>query len=66
MRLYFYKFVGDVQSMRHLKDEVDQIKKDVECGIQLADKSFEPEVGDQIHCYTLKSEKGETDWKPGF
>lgn len=52
--------------MRHLKDEVDTIKANIECGLQLADQGIEPEVGDTIVCYTLKKQKQEIDWNPGF
>lgn len=52
--------------MRHLKSEVDSIKKDVECGLQLADKSIEAEPGDRIICYTIKKQKQTIDWSPGF
>lgn len=52
--------------MRHLKNEVDTIKKDVECGLQLDDKSIEVEEGDMVICYTTKKEKEKIDWNPGF
>lgn len=52
--------------MRHLKNEVDTIKKDIECGLQLGDKSIEPEPGDMVICYTVKKEKQTIDWNPGF
>lgn len=53
-------------SMRHLKNEVTSIKKETECGIQLADKSIEPEVGDKLICYTKANQKQTIDWSPGF
>lgn len=52
--------------MRHLKNEVDSIKKNVECGLQLADTNIEVEAGDRIICYTTKKEKETIDWNPGF
>lgn len=52
--------------MRHLKNEVDTIKKDVECGLQIADNSIEVETGDIIICYETKKEKDRIDWNPGF
>lgn len=58
--------LGEVISMRHLKNEVDSIKKDIECGLQLADKSIEPAIGDKIVCYTTSNQKQTTDWNPGF
>lgn len=59
-------FTGELTSMRHLKNEVDTIKKDIECGLQLGDKSIEPEPGDMVICYTVKKEKQTIDWNPGF
>lgn len=52
--------------MRHLKSEVDSIKKDVECGLQLADKSIEAEPGDRVICYNIKKQEQTIDWSPGF
>lgn len=48
--------------MRHLKNEVATIKKGTECGIQLADKSIEPEVGDIVICYTKANQQQTIDW----
>lgn len=52
--------------MRHLKNEVDTIKKGVECGLQLDDKTIEAEQGDKLICYTTKKQREEIDWNPGF
>lgn len=52
--------------MRHLKNEVDTIKKDVECGLRLTDQEILPEAGDTIVCYTTHMRPQETDWDPGF
>lgn len=52
--------------MRHLKNEVDSVKKEVECGLQLADKSIDVEAGDRVICYTMKRETQTIDWNPGF
>lgn len=64
--LSFYVSIGSLSSMRHLKNEVDSIKKEVECGLQLTDQTIEPEVGDTIVCYTLKKQKQTIEWDPGF
>lgn len=60
-----------IASMRHLKDEVDTIKKDVECGLRFDEIAgldglrFEPM--DSIVCYELKKVKQRTGWTPkGF
>lgn len=57
---------GPLSSMRHLKNEVDSIKKDVECGLMLADSSVRFQHGDVLVCYTVKQVPQETDWDPGF
>lgn len=78
MKVKFYESVFEVQNdylnsisgkifeLRHLKNEVDSIKKDVECGIRLdkIDMQFEP--GDIIECYVLKDESQKCEWDPGF
>nr|CAD7456769.1 unnamed protein product [Timema tahoe] len=57
---------GGLESMRHLKNEVDTIKKDVECGLRLNDDSVSFQPGDILQCYEIKHVKQETQWDPGF
>ena len=46
-------FDGKMSTLRRIKDEVDEVKAGVECGIRLG--SFnEYEEGDVIECYTLE------------
>lgn len=52
--------------MRHLKNEVDSIKKDVECGLKLEDQSVEPEAGDILVFYSTSQVRQKTSWDPGF
>lgn len=52
--------------MRHLKNEVDTVKKDVECGLKFADMEEKVENGDVIICYQLVKQAVETEWDPGF
>ncbi|XP_017478138.1 PREDICTED: translation initiation factor IF-2, mitochondrial [Rhagoletis zephyria] len=59
-------YEGHLESMRHLKNEVDTIKKDVECGLRFKDTKVVPQVGDIIVCYTTRMEEQQTDWDPGF
>ncbi|CAD6994125.1 unnamed protein product [Ceratitis capitata] len=59
-------YEGHLESMRHLKNEVDSIKKDVECGLRFKDPKILPQPGDTIICYTTRLEEQETDWDPGF
>ncbi len=57
-----------IAAMRHLKDEVDTIKKDVECGLRfenvvgLEGIRFQPQ--DLIVCYEIKKTKQKTKWSP--
>ncbi|XP_046402143.1 translation initiation factor IF-2, mitochondrial [Ischnura elegans] len=57
---------GELHSMRHLKNEVDSIKTDVECGLQLNDHTIRFKPGDTLICYVMREETRETDWDPGF
>jgi len=57
---------GPLESMRHLKNEVDTIKKDVECGLRFKDTKVLPQAGDILQCYTTNMEAQQTDWDPGF
>lgn len=60
-------FEGELESMRHLKNEVDTIKKDLECGLRLKDfKDVAVKPSDVIVCYTIKQQPQETSWDPGF
>lgn len=56
----------ELESMRHLKNEVDSIKKDVECGLRLASQNFAVKPGDTIVCYKINQQPQETEWDPGF
>ncbi|XP_052863839.1 translation initiation factor IF-2, mitochondrial [Anopheles cruzii] len=55
-----------LESMRHLKNEVDSVKKDVECGLRLNDQLLEMKAGDTIVCYQMNKVPQETEWDPGF
>jgi translation initiation factor IF-2 len=57
---------GEVDSMRHVRNEVDSIHKDTECGLKFADASIRVEPGDTIECYELIDVPQVIDWDPGF
>ncbi|KAK7874382.1 hypothetical protein R5R35_007843 [Gryllus longicercus] len=59
-------FEGTLKSMRHLKSDVDSIRKGVECGLQLEDKTVCFQPGDILICYEMKSIPQKTSWDPGF
>lgn len=61
-----YVIPGSLSSMRHLKNEVDSIKKDVECGLKLEDQSVEPQAGDTLVFFTVNIVSQKTSWDPGF
>lgn len=59
-------FDGKLSSMKHLKNEVDSIKKDVECGLRLEDAEIRFKSGDTLLCYQLKKVAQKIDWDTGF
>lgn len=59
-------YKGKASSIRHLKEEVENIKTNMECGVKLDDAQVEFKQGDQIICYRLVDKVDETDWDPGF
>ncbi len=59
-------FDGQLNSMRHLKNEVDSVKKDIECGLRLENLDVEVKSGDTLVCYNIIKKPMETDWDPGF
>ncbi|XP_046658035.1 translation initiation factor IF-2, mitochondrial-like [Daphnia pulicaria] len=59
-------YEGRAASIKHLKNEVDTIKKDVECGIRLDDASLQFRPGDKLVCYEMKEVPQTIDWDPGF
>ena len=61
-----FLFSGKLSSMRHLKNEVDTIKTDVECGLRFDDTSVSFESGDTIVCYKIRHEPQIINWDPGF
>ncbi|KAG5897283.1 hypothetical protein JTB14_011449 [Gonioctena quinquepunctata] len=55
-----------LSSMRHVKNEVDVIKSDTECGLQFNEKEMDFEQGDTIICFETKKVAQKCDWDPGF
>lgn len=52
--------------MKHMKNDVETVKKGVECGLRLDDAELELEVGDEIICYHMVPKTQTIDWNPGF
>ncbi|CAH2046058.1 unnamed protein product, partial [Iphiclides podalirius] len=59
-------FEGKLASMKHLKEEVNTIKRDMECGLRFDDPTFEVQPGDTVVCYKLVDANDQTSWDPGF
>ena len=59
-------FKGEATEIRHLKEEVDVIQNNMDCGIRLKDFNEEYKPGDEIICYKNVQKTQETDWDPGF
>lgn len=59
-------FQGNLDSLKHFKEEVDSVKKDMECGIRLSDPSINFKPGDTIICYKIKKIPQTITWDPGF
>ncbi len=61
----FFGVSGKLASLRHLKNEVESIKLEMECGVRL-DDAIEPAPGDTLICYDLISVKQTLKWDLHF
>ncbi|XP_014243183.1 translation initiation factor IF-2, mitochondrial [Cimex lectularius] len=59
-------YTGKIASLRHHKDEVDSVKKDLECGLRIEDVSIKFKPGDTIVCFQINQIPRTIDWDPGF
>jgi len=59
-------YTGKLVSMKHLKNEIETIKTDVECGLRFEDPTLSFKTGDVLICYQTYQKPQETDWDPGF
>ncbi len=57
---------GELESLKHLKNEVGVIELGRECGLTLEDPEVRFQEGDVIVSYENKLEKQQTEWSPGF
>jgi len=62
----FFLFAGKLVSMKHLKNETETIKTNVECGLRFDDPTVSFKTGDLLVCYQIYQKPQETDWNPGF
>ncbi|XP_050354336.1 translation initiation factor IF-2, mitochondrial [Nymphalis io] len=59
-------YEGKLASMKHLKEEVTTIKRDMECGLRFEDPNFIIQPGDTVVCYKMVEVSKTTSWDPGF
>ncbi|PVD25850.1 hypothetical protein C0Q70_13514 [Pomacea canaliculata] len=59
-------YQGEIKSLKHFKVEVESIKMDRECGINVDDPNLEFQVGDVIICYDVREMEQDIDWQPHF
>ncbi|XP_011167443.1 translation initiation factor IF-2, mitochondrial isoform X1 [Solenopsis invicta] len=59
-------YTGKLLSMRHMKNETETIKTDVECGLRFDDPTVSFKAGDVLICYQMYQKPQVTDWDPGF
>ncbi|XP_072930199.1 translation initiation factor IF-2, mitochondrial [Epargyreus clarus] len=59
-------FEGKLASMKHLKEEVNTIKRDMECGLRFDDPAFPVRPADTVLCYRMLDVADTTGWDPGF
>lgn len=62
----FNRILGKLASMKHLKEEVTTVKRDMECGLRLEDSSVLLQPGDSLVCYRHVLVADNTGWDPGF
>ncbi len=54
------------KSLKNVKTDVTQVKKNVSFGMSLEDESIIPEPGDKIFCYNSRKVKQNIKWNLGF
>eukprot|EP00088_Acartia_fossae_P039415 TRINITY_DN4102_c0_g1_i3.p1 TRINITY_DN4102_c0_g1~~TRINITY_DN4102_c0_g1_i3.p1 ORF type:complete len:762 (-),score=153.60 TRINITY_DN4102_c0_g1_i3:393-2633(-) len=57
---------GKLAMLKHHKDEVDEVKSGMECGLKVDNSDLKFESGDEIICYTTTMDREKTSWDPGF
>jgi translation initiation factor IF-2 len=71
----FYRLVRNGQvienkltckSLKHLKTDVNTIKRNIEFGLAFEEQSVQPVKGDTIICYNVKKVKEPIEWNLGF
>jgi len=52
--------------LKHVRDDVQSIKKGMECGLAFTNHEIKFQKGDQIVCYTIRHVSQEAKWDFGF
>ncbi len=69
---FFYTIVNlliridTLSSLKHLRDDVQSVKKGVECGLSFTNHDIKFQKGDQIVCYTVRQVTQTAKWDYGF
>ena len=58
--------IDTLSSLKHLRDDVQSIKKGMECGLSFTNHEIKFQKGDQIICYTIRQVAQEAKWDFGF
>ena len=56
----------ECHSLKHIKTEINTVKKNVEFGISFKDPNIEVKSGDKIVCYDIKMIQSPIEWNLGF
>lgn len=54
------------KSLKHLKNDVSSVKRNVEFGLAFENEQVSVQPGDRIHCYATKMVKRPVQWDLGF
>lgn len=54
------------KSLKHVKQDVNTIKRNVEFGFSFDDDNIQPQSGDKLICYEVKMVRSPIDWNLGF
>ncbi|XP_078726458.1 translation initiation factor IF-2, mitochondrial isoform X2 [Lampetra fluviatilis] len=58
---------GKLSSLKHHKDDVQEVKTGMECGVMMDDDDADFQIGDSIICYEEQKVSQQIQWKPpGF
>ncbi|CAF3568500.1 unnamed protein product [Rotaria socialis] len=55
-----------LSSLKHIRDDVQSIKKGSECGLSFTNHDVKFQKGDQIVCYSIRQVAHEAKWDYGF